>query len=223
VNVLINPSANASPGNYPILINVKDVFDNQATCELSAIIVDDPVLFELFEPENQAIVENENFKLDWSPSTFAQDYIITISLDENLDNEIFSDTLNLTEYQLPSIFEIGQIYYWRVTAVNRCGQMNSEIRSFSVEQTNSIQNNTPDGLNIYPNPTEHFIHFQDINNSLEQGNIIIHNIDGVLVHRKHIKLGSGTYSISVSDWAPGIYIISLVYHTHTQISRIVVQ
>ncbi len=223
LNALINPTANALPGNYPIIINVRDVFGNKANYELDAVIIDDPVVFELLDPADQTILENQDFNLDWSISTFAQSYIINVGLDENFDNEIFRDTVRETNYELPDIFASGQIYYWKVTATNRCGQMSSETRSFSVEQSNSTKSSIKQSLTIYPNPTAHFIQIQNAGNNVGEVNLLIHTIDGKLIYEKSVQIGSDAYSIPVSNWASGIYIISAYYQTNTQISRIVVQ
>jgi len=223
VNVTINPSGNSSPGNYPILISVRDIFGNRAIFKLDVIIIDDPVAFELISPIDQTIVENQNFELDWSISTFAKEYIITIGLDKNFDSVVFADTVSQTNYELPKIFAEGQIYYWVITAKNRCGFEISETKSFSIEQTNSIQSSFTKGLNIFPNPTKDFIQIQDLNNEAREFNLLIQTIDGKIMYENSVQFRDGSYSIPVSNWPSGIYIVSANYQTYVQISRIVVQ
>jgi subtilisin-like proprotein convertase family protein len=223
VHLVINPDANAAPGHYPITLQVIDMFDNTASYELDITILDQPSIFDLIEPVDQTILENQNLNLNWLNSTYAENYMVSVHLNESLSSEIFRDTINDTNYVLPDIFTADQVYYWQVTATNRCGQRSSETRSFTLEQSNNTESVTDLGVHIYPNPTKEFIHIQDLSKSLDKVKLHIQSIDGRVVYKNEIEFGADIHSIPISNWTAGMYIISIFDERRTQISRIVVQ
>jgi len=161
------------------------------------------------EFENLNMCTNETYNL---PLTLGAGFDTDTDLIFESNNQSIVEITTIeggVNYTLPDIFVTDQIYYWSVTGINRCGSIASEIRSFSIDQANSTQITNTLGLNIYPNPTEQFIHIQDQSNVLGKVNLLIHAIDGKLIYENSIQLGFGTYSIPVSNWRSGIYIITV--------------
>lgn len=76
-----------------------------------------------------------------------------------------------------------------------------------------------DDLNLYPNPARQYIRMEIKANESSEAVIRIIDITGkeILTHCLHNNKGSNTYTIHVSDLAPGVYLLDITYATDRQI------
>ena len=179
--------------------------------------------FTLSSPADQTVFEEDDLTFNWTLSTFAQEYIFEVALDENFENVIVKDTVDFGSISIENNFSAAEIYFWKITARNRCGFFESEVRSFLTDQVNSVANTNTSFIDIYPNPADEFIHIYSVEKNLRDLTLSIQSIDGKIMTDGIIQFDKNLFTIPVKSWAPGVYIISALYQSQVQVSRIVVQ
>ncbi len=222
-NLILNPEASISIGNYPLSVKVNDAFGNGDEFGLDVIVKEAPSEFELANPINETVFESDELTFNWSLSTFADEYIFEIGLDENFNEIVFRDTVELSNVSLENNFDFSITYYWRIIAINRCGSFISGGRTFTVSQTNSVNKVFNNFLDIYPNPANEIIYLELQNHDIRDVDLSIHSLDGKMVTNGPIQFENGIYTLSVKHWPPGVYLVTTLNEGQVQISRIVVQ
>lgn len=73
---------------------------------------------------------------------------------------------------------------------------------------NSVINNVPSGMNVYPNPTRGNLHIVTLADSQTLHQITIHNKTGQAI-KTFNKVISGTLTLDLNDLSPDIYFITI--------------
>ncbi len=160
-------------------------------------------------PINGEIVdENDDLQFSWTEVENADLYVV-----EFCPNNMFivisrkyivdQPTFTLTD------LDLSVNYYWRVRAVkhtNLCeeGGMVSDLYDFEAKDLVSIEDNSWQEVNIYPNPTNGFIFLIGI--TLEDKDIRITSVFG---QNMLFKINTGNNSIDVNDVPSGTYMLSI--------------
>ncbi len=110
---------------------------------------------QLMRPEDGAFVDNEGLVLEWNPIDGAIEYHLQVSDSPDFSNLIIEvSDIQETNYALN--LETGNVWYWRVSAINEAGEGDfSGIWSFSNLATDIDKESIPknfDLLPAYPNP-----------------------------------------------------------------------
>ena len=151
-------------------------------------------------------------------------YILEISPKIDFSEIVIRDTIVENNHQLMNELVANQIYYWRVTAENRCGKSNSEIGNFKTEKSSNVfvqQNNL---VRLYPNPADQLINIsRDAVSANTVLDVTIYSICGHQVYRYNNSLVGSLLSIDIGDWPSGVYTVSIRTSHKAQNSRIVVQ
>lgn len=87
-----------------------------------------------------------NAFLDWSAAANAGGYLLQVGADPDLQDLIFEQSLNNTNFTLANL-DFGATYYWRIMAENDCGQTPSTVSSFTTLIDASVAV-TPNGQTV---------------------------------------------------------------------------
>lgn len=119
---------------------------------ISAEVPNAPILISV-EDDATVIGLNEEI-FSWTAIDNASQYQIQISQDDEfVSNNLLDDLTNINSYSL-LIPEMDGLYFWRVRAINDCGQgewsamFSFDILSGSIHQLELMQ------ISVYPNPAE---------------------------------------------------------------------
>ena len=76
----------------------------------------------------------------WSPTYKASSYKLEIATDANFKNIVLAkDKIVIESYKIRDSLQLGQTYYWRVTAKNSTGSTVSNVQSFTVCKENEVR------------------------------------------------------------------------------------
>ena len=220
----INPSSMATPGDYPVEITLYDNNGNNAKCVVYVKIIARPEIFNLVNPalDDSGIDLLSTFS--WTRSNFAMRYILEISTKIDFSEIVIRDTIVENSHQLMNELVANQIYYWRVTAENRCGKLNSEIGNFKTEKSSNVYVQQNNLVRLYPNPADQLINIsRDAVSANTVLDVTIYSICGHQVYRYNNSLVGSLLSIDIGDWPSGVYTVSIRTSHKAQNSRIVVQ
>lgn len=134
---------NARPENY--LITVFANASNAAvvdSIELELNIVPAaPPSPELTFPENLAVDFSSGDSLIWNSIPTAASYIVEIATSPDFVNDRVDSVGTSTPFYIPSGLVSAEVYYWRVIAINACGQTVSEsFNAFQVLNNQCVDN-----------------------------------------------------------------------------------
>lgn len=122
----------AAYGNYTIQLTATDGFQNKNQ-QLLLEILEPPLPIQLLFPYNnmQAVSLQSEFIWESSNDGFHQ---ITIALDAEFNEVIFSEILDTPLFQPIDFLTSGTVYYWSVRYFNQCGEASSATFNFTTKQ-----------------------------------------------------------------------------------------
>lgn len=114
--------------------------DNTPSSEIGAAIIlaPTPSASSLLIPADEAELTDLDIDMIWIPDANSDHYTIEIARDVDFSS-IIETASNLTtnQYQ-PQNIEFSNQYYWRVTGFNDCGDVFSDVFSFTTKNTNPL-------------------------------------------------------------------------------------
>ncbi len=113
--------------------------DNQGSAfEILVLsIVDTPVAPNLAAPADNSTGNTLNQTFVWNNVQYATSYFVELALDPAFTNIVDQVTSTNNFQNFPSLTG-STTYYWRVTAINNCGQMASSVFNFTTIQNLSV-------------------------------------------------------------------------------------
>ena len=123
-------------------------------------------------------------------------------------NWIFGDGFSSAQFNPSHNYSGSGIYIVELTVTNACG-FDVSTDTINIFNVGIDDIETENWVQIYPNPSRDFIQFKNISASLIEGELIIYNINGSIVHQKSVglspysemridhKLANGTYWLNL--------------------------
>ncbi|MGB1032339.1 MAG: GEVED domain-containing protein, partial [Flavobacteriales bacterium] len=138
--VFITLTPDATTNDVQVIIDVNNVSAPTITSELTFIASapdvnyqdtlffdlstynNTPLITSLISPSDGAINQPFFINLDWNNTIRAASYEVEISTNENFTTTVYTQD-NITDSEHSPFFfsQLGTIYYWRVRAINPCG------------------------------------------------------------------------------------------------------
>lgn len=150
-----------------------------------------------------------DYGFSWSAVPGATTYLFELSENDiNFGNVVYNATTSSNFVNLPFDFSFveGNIYSWRVTALNACGESapsSSENFQWIPASVNEIADRE---FVVYPNPAENEVFIQNFQSGLS--NVSIYNSTGQVIYRTSFNQ-PGVHKIEVSNLSTGIYTIQV--------------
>lgn len=160
-------------------------------------------------PSNLMVIAGRKSSLKMSlswidNSTNENGFVIERSLDSLNWSIIDSTTANLTTYEDSSVLGNTK-YHYKVAAFNANGNSSYSNTSSGTSLTVGLDNRLAEDFSFYPNPTKHFIHF---NQPLKQ-HLELYQLGGQLLK----TWPKGSQEIDMSPFQNGLYLIRYMEHT----------
>ncbi|WP_367391389.1 proprotein convertase P-domain-containing protein [Lewinella sp. LCG006] len=209
-----------APGTYVLSVTITgEGYSNVG--QVTVNVETAPTLSALQVPANTAEVPGGTpVDFSWTAVAGADNYQIEIATDDTFTDVLVNETVNGTTYA--TSLAIGQ-YYWRVAAVNDCGESLSGFFVFTVVESNAVLELAGTRLEIWPNPTTGPV---QISLSAELNDDLFVDVISVQGQQlRHVRLSalSGRYQLDLSDLPAGAYLLRLQSGKAQTTARIMVQ
>ncbi len=219
IGVTISNIGGVNIDDYIFTFTANDGTNTESTT-VGLLINDIPNAPLLNSPLNGATNVALEPTFSWTNVATGSGYTIEIATDNNFNSVVASEALNGTSFTTTSLQDNTQ-YFWQVTATNECGTAFSDVFSFTTEESNSIQ--TLDGtlLQLSPNPTNGLVNLKFGPSFAEELKINLMTIDGKVLNHWTIENPNDLFTIDLSNYINGIYLIRLITDKGILTKRIV--
>ena len=207
-------------GNYTITFQLDDG-TNSTDAVAMLNLGSAPTIPTMISPMNGVTIMDAAPTLDWEPVGNATEYIVEVALDDAFSNIVESETVVGNSYTVQSML-MSNIYFWRVTASNDCGEATPQAFSFTV-QTNSINELNGSTISIQPNPTSGQLSILLSEPLREELLVNVYAVNGQLLQTRRFTSGITNMELNLSNQAAGVYLIRLVNQEASLVKRIIVQ
>ena len=130
--------ASISNGQHVIMATATDSIDNNKTADIDLtlnVFDNSPSVFSLVSPADTATSVSLTPTLSWNASTQASTYNLEVATDMAFSNIVINETgLTTTSYNVTTNLSSNTTYYWRVTAINSCGNEQTSVFSFTTAE-----------------------------------------------------------------------------------------
>lgn len=209
---------NVAPGEYFITVNGNALSASNSITLALRIIDADLQAVTLTSPEDNAAEVNINSSFNWEELVSASvEYVFELATDDTFGNIVASETTAET-IAIVNGLDYSTEYFWRVRGANTCGEgENSAVFSFTTkEEVLGINENTIDGLVVYPNPTSTIL---NVSAATQLVSIEVINILGQTLLSKQV--GSAQAQLDLSALASGNYFVRVQAENATTVLQIV--
>ena len=208
-------------GSYPAILNASDgIHSYYSPIQIQASDLPEPPL--LFIPDDESPLFQDELFFSWSPAPNADTFLFEIATDPLFEEIVKKDMVPENFYTLAESLP-GGAYFWRVTALNRCGGQMSNVFSFFMEGavSNANEPTLPGKFLVFPNPARDVLHisWQD-SGPVPLNKAELYSAAGQLVRQISFRARS---SISLSQLPAGLYMLVLYDGERQSYQRIVVQ
>jgi subtilisin-like proprotein convertase family protein len=164
----------ALDGTYSITVNANSSSEQRSIILILRIISANLTTPNLVFPSDQSTRVSTQALLDWDDELNAQRYEIQISVNPSFGRSLINEIVSSSSFPLnPSFINSSFTYYWRVRAINDCGQGNFSTRSFTTFSCDEINAAVPTPISVPDNTTSGIQSTLTIN---EPNNPIIGNL-----------------------------------------------
>jgi subtilisin-like proprotein convertase family protein len=164
----------ALDGTYSITVNANSSSEQRSIILILRIISANLTTPNLVFPSDQSTRVSTQALLDWDDELNAQRYEIQISVNPSFGRSLINEIVSSSSFPLnPSFINSSFTYYWRVRAINDCGQGTFSTRSFTTFSCDEINAAVPTPISVPDNTTSGIQSTLTIN---EPNNPIIGNL-----------------------------------------------
>lgn len=210
-----------SRGMYQIAITITDADSQTGEITVTLEVETAPPFPTLTAPANNAVIMSQTPLISWSPSTGADNYRLEIARDDNFSDIAISTMLSQVFYPVTQALAAGE-YFWRVTAINECGNATTSPFRFTV-MPNSVYEIAGVRLQINPNPTSGPVHIQMQGPAPADWIVSVYHINGALLQQQEVSRSEAYTSIDLSAHPPGVYVLRLHMGQNQVVQRIIRQ
>lgn len=207
VLLTLNNLNNVAFGNYQVKVIASG---NSGTINVYPILLlKDPQLpkVNLLAPLDTAVDRPINVVFNWdNAGVTTEKYDFQLSQDSNFSSFVAEMETQETQILVENLLYETE-YFWRVKASNSCGEGDfSEVYSFTTKNVLGLDENSIEGLVVYPNPTNSVLNIQAAIHleSVEVINMLGQTLMVVPADDSHIQietegLGAGNYFLKITS------------------------
>ena len=206
-------------GNYTLTFIVSDTaYENSISLDLS--ILAPPEIASPTSPENNASFKENRPLFEWSEAANASNYRLQIASDERFENIVLDQVVSTLSLRPIEALSPGD-YYWRTTAVNRCGGATSAAFRFTLTPSTSTSNWQGQKLRWFPNPTND--HIQILFPAVQASPVhyLLYNSTGQLQAQGRFEQGIQKARIDLYALPSGVYLLRLQRDAEWAVLRVV--
>ncbi|MEZ5462537.1 S8 family serine peptidase [Dokdonella sp.] len=112
----------ALPGSHVLTVTASGAGVTRASSAVLDLYSATPAAFDLVAPASAAINQSRQPLLSWTASSQASEYRIEIATDAGFSDIVYSFVSNTSSHGVGVQLDYSTTYYWRVTALNGCGE-----------------------------------------------------------------------------------------------------
>ena len=207
-------------GTHPVALTASDGnYSYTANFQLNITALPEAPL--LLIPDNYSPVFQNQLFFSWSPVPGADTFLLEIARDPWFEEMV--EAIYLSEHYSDRSEDLpGGPYYWRVTALNRCGAQASEVFSFFMEGEVTSSGELPGQADIlvFPNPAREAFYIQWPAPSAVEYQVRLFTLGGQLVRRAAFR---GPGRLEVGQLPAGLYILAASDGQQILYRRLVIQ
>ncbi|MBT3587254.1 MAG: S8 family serine peptidase, partial [Flavobacteriaceae bacterium] len=202
-----------STGDYPFLVTGSGSSETINLYLILRILSDEVSNIELIFPPDGAVDQPVVIEFRWDlGDESVSSYDFELSRYSDFSEVEFSETVLFPNYLALGVTE-GATYYWRVKSNTTCADGNfSEIYMLTVDGILGVNNQSIEGLVIYPNPVANIL---SIDATTPISNVEIINVLGQVLVSK--SSNSTISNIDVSILSKGTYFIKVTSDNNTKV------
>lgn len=206
-----NAGNNTPAGNYMLTVQVQNA-EHSASATLNVTVL--PKLQtppQISQPSNGETGVLLNPLMNWQALNGADSYTVLVSLNPDMSNPLFnSGSINNTSYIVPSALEQNTTYYWQVTASNACGEVSSNIASFTTTTTiGTINVWNEHELLLSPNPTDGLLQLSFTQPLQEQILLELLSVNGISLQSHTLSVGMLQQTLDLEYLPAGVYLLRI--------------
>jgi hypothetical protein len=201
-------TGNTPGGSYDFLLVVDDNQNFSEPVPLTIVIVDDPLAAQLIAPPNGAQGIGRFPDFEWNNS--ADSAIWQLSLNEDFTDLIYSlEVNNLTDFSFVDQLTPLTQFYWRVLIYTACGEISSEVWSFTTGDWVNHREIFEDRVLIHPNPMGEALFVRITGTPPESGELMILDELGRIVYKSAVHAVLENGRINTSNLVSGTYVLKI--------------
>ena len=208
-----------SRGTYEIRLIATGNDGNNGSIDLTLEVETAPSFPTLTAPANNAIVSSQTPLISWAASDGADNYRLEIARDDDFSDMVISQLLAPTFFPVTQALDPGE-YFWRVTALNECGNATTSPFRFIVQPT-SVQEFAGAKLQIDPNPTAGPVHIRLSGPAPDAWSVAVYNINGAFLQRYDALRPETSVHLDFSAYPPGVYVLHLYAGASRVVQRVI--
>ena len=175
----------------------------------------------LSNPSNNSSVTSLSPVLSWLPASGADNYRLEVARDDNFSDLVFSVLSTQISAQVTPPLN-PDTYFWRVTAINECGNATTSPFRFTVIPS-SVYELSGMQLRIGPNPTSGWMGIQFSQPTTASCTATLLRIDGVALSRRILPQGTLQADIDLSAYPSGTYLLRLEAGNANMIHKVILR
>jgi subtilisin-like proprotein convertase family protein len=209
-----------APGTYVLAVTITgEGYSNvgQVTINIETA----PALSALQLPVNTAELPGDNpVDFSWATVAGADNYQLEIATDDTFTDVILNEAVSGTAYS--TNLAPGQ-YYWRVAAINDCGESITGFFVFTVMESNAVLELAGTQLEIWPNPTTGPVQISLTGELSDDLFVEVLTAQGQQLRRVRFSDRTGIQQLDLSDLPAGAYLLRLKSGAAQKTVRILMQ
>lgn len=220
LSITLSQLFNNAAGNYQVTFVVADAAGHQNSITVPLTILSAPALPALLSPAQGSVLMNASVVLSWSSVANATSYRVEIATDVNFTNIIQTNVVSGSSLSFTA--PAPDQYYWRVTAINNCGDAVSSPFGFVFQLVDTYELGEVQ-VRLAPNPTQGQLWLM-LDGALDAPvQVDIFAANGQFVSKQWAPGTPGMHPISVENLPAGLYLLRLTSGQAVASQRIIKQ
>lgn len=206
------------PGSYSLQLTATDGL-SAGSFPFGLEISDNPAAVQPESPADGAILSVPNITFSWDISNAAY-YRLELANDPEFTTALQTIELETTSYAMELPEQEG-VFFWRVVAINDCGESKSAVSSFQF--STSAVSDLQDGrrARVYPNPFGDIIYLEFSQPLDAEVSVRLLDINGRVLRSDSISRGKIRKQFSPPALSAGIYLLEFEYKGKRFVHRLV--
>ncbi len=228
----------AMPGDV-VTVSLTDIMSTDGHFELFAILADDgttnqstsvsiraddapTAISSIDSPIENSTVAYNDINFAWSESDGAESYRLEIATNEmDFENTlVFSGETADNFYTLSGPLELDKQYFWKVTALNGCGESISAVWAFNTEGANSTIDLAGNKITVYPSPAHEYLLINFDQPIKIQAHLELYSTTGQRILDRNIPAGQNSLILQTASLTAGIYWLKIRSEENTYNQRL---